>query len=64
MQQYIHLLATTSGLSLPTDLWVPATARIKPQQSMQVAGGVVHSISDGKFEISIEGYYKKLQKSD
>lgn len=61
MQQYIHLLATTSGLSLPTDLWVPATARIKPQQSMQVAGGVVHSISDGKFEISIEGYYKKLQ---
>ena len=61
MQQYIHLLATTSGLSLPTDLWVPATARIKPQQSMQVAGGVVHSISGGKFEISIEGYYKKLQ---
>lgn len=61
MQQYIHLLATTSGLSLPTDLWVPATARIKPQQSMQVAGGAVHSISGGKFEISIEGYYKQLQ---
>ncbi len=60
MQQYIHLLATTSGFSLPTDLWVPATARIKPQQSMQVAGGAVHSISGGKFEISIEGYYKRL----
>lgn len=60
MQQYIHLLATTSGLSLPTDLWVPATAKIQPQRSWQVAGGVVRSLSAGKFELSLEGYYKRM----
>ena len=60
MQQYIHLLPTTSGLSLPTDLWVPATARIKPQRSWQVAGSIVHILSDGMFELSVEGYYKEM----
>lgn len=60
MQQYIHLLATTSGLSLPTDLWVPATARIQPQRSWQVAGGIVQSLGEGKFELSLEGYYKSM----
>ena len=60
MQQYIHLLATTSGLSLPTDLWVPATPKVRPQKSWQIAGGAVHLLSDGKFEISLEGYYKRM----
>lgn len=60
MQQYIHLLSTTSGLSLPTDLWVPATARIQPQRSWQVAGGVVRTLADGMFELSVEGYYKEM----
>lgn len=60
MQQYIHLLATTSGLSLPTDLWVPATARIRPQQSWQIAGGAVQSLFNGRFELSVEGYYKHM----
>lgn len=60
MQQYIHLLATTSGLSLPTDLWVPATAKILPQKSWQVAGGAVQVLGDGKFELSLEGYYKEM----
>ncbi len=60
MQQYIHLLATTSGLSLPTDLWVPATAKVLPQKSWQVAGGAVQVLADGKFELSLEGYYKEM----
>ena len=29
MNQYIHLLSS-SGVGLPTDLWVPATKRVKP----------------------------------
>jgi len=61
MQQYIHLLATSSGLSLPTDLWVPSTSKIKPQQSWQVAGGVVQILSDSKYEFSVEGYYKEMK---
>ena len=58
MQQYIHLLSTTSGLSLPTDLWVPSTSRVQPQQSLQIAAGFVQLFSDGNYELSIEGYYK------
>ena len=58
MQQYIHLLSTTSGLSLPTDLWVPTTSRVQPQQSLQVAAGFVQLFSDGNYEFSMEGYYK------
>ncbi len=44
MNQYIHMISNT-GISLPTDLWVPTTDRVKPQQSRQVALGVVKDIS-------------------
>lgn len=58
MTQYIHLL-TNSGVGLPTDLWVPSTARIPPQQSWQVTTGIVKSI-DTRYEISLEGYVKQM----
>jgi outer membrane receptor for ferrienterochelin and colicin len=58
MTQYIHLL-TNSTIGLPTDLWVPSTALIKPQRSIQYALGVVYEISEG-IEISMEGYYKTM----
>lgn len=59
MAQYINLL-TFEGLSLPTDLWVPSTEIIKPQTSWQAALGIAKTIND-KFEISIEGFYKKMK---
>lgn len=59
MTQYINLL-TSEALSLPTDLWVPSTARIKPQQSWQVALGVAKTINEA-YELSVEGYYKEMQ---
>jgi TonB dependent receptor/TonB-dependent Receptor Plug Domain/CarboxypepD_reg-like domain len=58
MYQYINLL-TNEGFSLPTDLWVPSTERIKPQDSWQVALGIAKTIKD-KYELSIEGYYKAM----
>jgi hypothetical protein len=58
MNQYIHLLSNTS-VGLPTDLWVPTTSKIKPQQSWQVAGGVAKDFIDKGFSVSIEGYYKE-----
>jgi outer membrane receptor for ferrienterochelin and colicin len=60
MNQYIHLLSN-SGIGLPSDLWVPATDRIKPQQSQQVALGFAKDlkIKEADFQISVEGYYKK-----
>lgn len=57
MNQYIHLLSNT-GIGLPTDLWVPATNKTKPQQSQQIAGGFAKDFIPQNFTISIEGYYK------
>lgn len=58
MTQFINLL-TSESFSLPTDLWVPSTARIKPQQSWQVAAGLAKTL-EGGYEISVEGYYKQM----
>lgn len=59
MTQFINLL-TSEALSLPTDLWVPSTAIVKPQQSWQVAAGAAKTLWD-EYEFSIEGYYKSLK---
>jgi len=56
MQQNIHLL-TNSSIGLPTDLWVPSTAKISPQKSTQVAAGVSRTFSNN-YLVSLEGYYK------
>ncbi len=59
MAQYIHLL-TNSGLGLPTDLWVPSTSSVLPEQSQQYALGV-SKLWRSVFEFSIEGYYKDMR---
>jgi outer membrane receptor protein involved in Fe transport len=59
MNQYIHLL-TNTGISLPTDLWVPATDRVKPQKSKQIALSIVRDFSKNGISFSLEGYYKTM----
>jgi hypothetical protein len=59
MQQYIHLLSN-EGIGLPTDLWLPSTDRIQPQNSWQVALGMAKTLGS-EYELSIEGYYKELK---
>jgi outer membrane cobalamin receptor len=58
MTQYMHLLSNTT-FGLPMDLWVPATAKIKPQQSWQAAMGISHSLRNN-YELTIETYYKRM----
>ena len=58
MNQYIHLLSN-SNIGLPTDLWLPVTDTIKPQKSIQYAIGSIYKLNKG-IEISIEGFYKKM----
>jgi hypothetical protein len=60
MNQYIHMLSNT-GMSLPTDLWVPATDRIKPQQSSQIAMGFAKDIEKHNLSLSVEAYYKTMK---
>lgn len=59
MQQYLHLLSN-STIGLPTDLWLPATQRVKPQMSQQYATGLVYG-GFKKVELSAEAYYKKME---
>lgn len=59
MNQYVHLLST-SGVGLPTDLWVPATEKVKPQNSNQVAAGVAKDFEKQNFSLTVEGYYKTM----
>jgi outer membrane receptor for ferrienterochelin and colicin len=58
MSQYIHLL-TTSTISLPTDLWLPVTKKVKPQISHQVALGGFYKLPKG-FDLSVELFYKTM----
>ena len=58
--QYIHLVSN-SGTTLPTDLWVPSTYRVKPQIAWQYAAGLFKNFKENMYETSIEMYYKSMQ---
>jgi hypothetical protein len=58
MAQYVHLL-TNAGVGLPTDLWVPATSKVKPMRSQQVAIGSAW-LPNKTYEFTAEAYYKKM----
>ncbi|MBQ3655890.1 MAG: TonB-dependent receptor [Bacteroidales bacterium] len=59
MSQCVHLL-TSAPISLPTDLWVPITDKIKPETADQISCGVYFTKLKS-WEFSVEGYYKKLE---
>jgi len=60
MAQYLHMLSNTSTGS-PTDIWAPATERVKPQRSWQATvGGAMLAISD-QLEINTDLYYKRMR---
>lgn len=58
--QFMHLLSNT-GIGLPTDLWVPATASAPPQQGDLISAGISKSLADEKYSISIETYRRFLR---
>ena len=58
-KQFIHL-ASLSASTLPTDLWVSSSDKVKPQKGRQYAIGYFQNFHDNLFEVSIEAYYKDL----
>jgi CarboxypepD_reg-like domain/TonB dependent receptor/TonB-dependent Receptor Plug Domain len=58
--QYIHLVSN-AGTTLPTDIWVPSTYKVKPQISFLYAAGLFKNYKDNMFETSVEVYYKQMQ---
>lgn len=59
MNQYVHLL-TSTPISMPMDLWVPVTKKIKPMQCHQYSLGGYYTGIKG-WEFSVEGYYKDMR---
>ncbi len=60
MVQYRHLVVS-SGAALPTDIWYPSTANIKPEYSDQLAAALTWDIGN-KFLLTNEVYYKRLRQ--
>lgn len=56
MQQNLHFL-TNSNTGLPTDIWVPSTALLKPETSKQFSIGFAHT-TNSYYEVSVELYSK------
>lgn len=57
--QYIHLV-TNNGTTLPTDIWAPSTALIRPQMARQYSVGYFRNFLDNVLETSVEVYYKDM----
>lgn len=58
--QFIHL-ASLSASTLPTDLWVPSSDKVKPQFGRQYAAGYFRNFANNQYEASAEIYYKQLK---
>jgi hypothetical protein len=58
--QYLHL-ASISGSTLPTDLWVPSSSLVSPQLCTQYAIGYFRNFLNDVYETSVELYYKDLR---
>jgi len=57
--QYLHLLTTNTTIS-PTDIWKLSDLNIEPQRADQFSIGVFKNYTENDLELSIEGYYKKM----
>jgi len=58
MSQHVHLL-TNSSIGLPTDIWVPSTSYVPPEESWQAVLGLQTRFR-GDWEFSVEGFYKEM----
>lgn len=59
MAQYLHQIGSFN-ISLPFELWVPSTERVKPELAWQASGGIGFG-RDG-WNLSVEGYHKRLDR--
>ena len=58
MSQPSHLVSSLY-LDLPTNAWLPSTARIRPSRSREVAGGVYMNLSH-YLHLNVEGWFKYM----
>lgn len=58
--QYLHLVSNSTS-TLPADVWVSSSPRIRPQRGVQYALGYFQNLRDNTYETSVEVYYKDLR---
>lgn len=56
MTQFVHLL-TSSGITQSSDLWVPSTDKVKPQEAKQLSIGSALQLGEN-YMLELDGYYK------
>jgi hypothetical protein len=61
-RQYIQQ-ASNSSAGSPLDIWFPASPNVKPQIADQFSLGFFRNLKDGVWQMSVEGYYKKMQNT-
>ncbi|HEY8934422.1 MAG TPA: TonB-dependent receptor [Cyclobacteriaceae bacterium] len=61
MVQNTHLISAGT-VPLPFNTWSPSSYYLKPQIADQVAAGYFRNLKDNMFELSVETYYKSMQK--
>lgn len=59
-RQYVNLISNTTAIT-PLDFWKLSDRYIPPQIADQVSVGLFQNLHDNAFEVSVEGYYKRLQ---
>ncbi|GAB3951743.1 TonB-dependent receptor [Spirosoma harenae] len=59
-RQYLALISNTTAIT-PLDFWKLSDHYIPPQIADQVSLGLFQNLQDNTYELSIEGYYKRLQ---
>ncbi|MBQ0123340.1 MAG: TonB-dependent receptor [Bacteroidales bacterium] len=59
MRQYIHMISNSVNIS-PTDTWTLSSDKIRPQTGWQAAMGLYWTFLDNTVDLSLEGYYKKV----
>ena len=58
--QFVHLVSNSSS-TLPGDIWVSSSRRVKPQQGTQYAAGYFRNFANNNWESSVELYYRDLK---
>ncbi len=59
MKQYVNLLTSTT-IGFPTDIWIPSTNLVLPQNSTQYSLSANFKLFS-KYDFIVEGYYKDME---
>ncbi|HEX5170503.1 MAG TPA: TonB-dependent receptor [Cyclobacteriaceae bacterium] len=60
--QYLHLISNTTSAT-PQDYWVTSGPYLKPEIGDQFSLGLFKNFKDNKYELSLEGFYKKIKNT-